>query len=191
MAFNQTLVLKDVRLSYVFVDEPQLDENGKNPKYSVTVMIPKTQEGEATVKRIKAAQKKTLQENLDRFGGKKPVGLKLTLRDGDDPEVTDFEAHPEYAGFYYMAVRSKTMPGLVDGQLKPLDEGEVYSGCWANVSVSSFAYNVSGNKGISFALRNIQKLRDDTPFGGVSRAEDDFEMLERQEFEDDDLDDIL
>ncbi len=37
-----------------------------------------------------------------------------------------------------------------------------------------YAYNSNGNKGIACGLNNLQKLRDGTPLGGHSRAEDDF-----------------
>ena len=55
-----------------------------------------------------------------------------------------------------------------------LDHSEVYSGVYARVSISFYAYNVNGSKGIACGLNNIQKVKDGKPFGGRSRAEDDF-----------------
>jgi hypothetical protein len=45
------------------------------------------------------------------------------------------------------------------------DETEVYSGAWYRAQVRAFAYENAGNKGVSFGLQNVQKLRDDDPLG--------------------------
>ena len=83
-----------------------------------------------------------------------------------------------------MSVSSKAQPGIVDRDKMPvLDASEVYSGCFVRVALGAFAYNNSGNKGISFGLNHVQKLRDGEPLGGITRAEDEFDDL------DDDQDD--
>ena len=70
---------------------------------------------------------------------------------------------------------SKTRPGIVDEDLNAvLDPTQVYSGCYARVSINAFPYSNSGNKGISFGLNNVQFLQDGEPLGGRTRAEDDF-----------------
>ena len=55
-----------------------------------------------------------------------------------------------------------------------LDRAEVYSGCYARVSVNFYAFNSNGNRGIACGLGNIQKVRDGEPLGGRSSAADDF-----------------
>lgn len=55
-----------------------------------------------------------------------------------------------------------------------LDRSEVYSGCYARVSVNFYAFNSNGNRGIACGLGNIQKVRDGEPLGGKSSAADDF-----------------
>ena len=67
--------------------------------------------------------------------------------------------------------------------MKPiLDRGEVYSGCYARVSLNFFAFNSNGSKGVACGLGNIQKVRDGEPLGGKSKAEDDFSTIEDEEF---------
>ena len=51
-----------------------------------------------------------------------------------------------------------------------LDRAEVYSGCYARVSINFYAFNSNGNRGIACGLGNIQKVRDGEPLGGRSSA---------------------
>lgn len=63
-----------------------------------------------------------------------------------------------------------------------LDRSEVYSGCYARVSLSFYAFNSNGNKGVACGLGNIQKVRDGEPLGGRTNAEDDFATLDDDDF---------
>lgn len=174
-----------VRLSYVHIFQPHAIEEGQEPKYSTAILIPKSDK--ATLKKIKNAVEAAKQAGLsNKFGGKLPANLKTPLRDGDE-ERPDQE---EYAGHYFLNASSKTAPGVVDQALNPImDSEEVYSGCYARVSLNFYAFNVSGNKGIACGLNNVQKLADGDYLGGRSRAEDDFDVVEG--LGEDDEDDFL
>jgi len=160
------------RLSYVHLFEPFSNIEGQEKKYSVTILVPKTDK--ATIAKLKAAREAAAEDGKAKtFGGKIPGNLKSTLHDGD--EEADLDRNPEYAGHWYMSVGSKTRPGVVDADLNAiLDSTAVYSGCYARVSINAFPYSQSGNKGISFGLNNVQFLDDGPALGGRSRAEDDF-----------------
>lgn len=166
------VVTGKVRLSYVHLFEPYSNDPEKEPKYSVTILIPKSDK--ATLAKINKAIEAAKEEGkTKKFGGKIPTNLSTTLHDGD--EEADLERNPEYAGHMYMAMSSKARPGIVDLDLNPiLDSTQVYSGCYARVSINAFPYNTSGKKGISFGLNNVQFLEDGEPLGGRTRAEDDF-----------------
>ena len=58
----------------------------------------------------------------------------------------------------------------------------MYSGCYARVSLSFYAFNSNGNKGVACGLGNIQKIKDGMPLGGRSSANDDFTTLEDDDF---------
>lgn len=63
----------------------------------------------------------------------------------------------------------------MDADRQPiLDRSEVYSGCYGRVSITFYAFNSNGNKGIACGLNNLQKIRDGEPLDGHTRAEDDF-----------------
>ena len=152
-----------VRLSYANVWEPA-SINGSKPKYSVSLIIPK---GDTkTIADINAAIDAAIQEGAAKFGGKIPnkAALKLPLRDGD-----------AYKGSYFVNANSTTAPEVVDRSLQRiLDRNEVYSGCYARVSINFYAFNSNGNRGIACGLGNIQKVRDGEPLGGKTSAADDF-----------------
>ena len=168
---------KDTRLSYFNGWEPK-SINGGPEKYSVSLLIPK--DDKETINAIEKAIDAAIEEGIGKFGGKKPnkAAIKLPLRDGDierDDEV--------YKGHYFINANSVTAPQIVDKAVKPiLDRSEVYSGCYARVSISFYAFNSNGNKGIACRLGNIQKIRDGEPLGGRSNASDDFTSLEDDDF---------
>ena len=158
-----------VRLSYANVWEPA-SINGSKPKYSVSLIIPK---GDTkTIADINSAIDAAIQDGAAKFGGKIPnkAALKLPLRDGDIER--DDEA---YKGSYFVNANSTTAPEVVDRSLQRiLDRNEVYSGCYARVSINFYAFNSNGNRGIACGLGNIQKVRDGEPLGGKTSAADDF-----------------
>lgn len=168
-----------VRLSYAHIFEPHAME-GQEPKYSVSVIIPKSDT--ETLKAIKAATDEAKEQGKGKWNGKIPANLKTPLRDGDAERPED-EA---YVGCYFLNASSKQKPGIVDADVHPvMDQSEVYSGCYARLTINFYAYNASGNKGVAAGLGNIQKLEDGEPLGGISRAEDDFDAVSEDSANDD------
>ncbi len=168
-----------VRFSYANVWEPQSVNDSDNKKYSVSLIIPKSDK--KTIDAINRAIETAKQDGKAKFGGRIPTNLKLPLRDGD----IDRENDEVYQGSYFLNANSYQQPGIVDAKVKPiLDQSEFYSGCYGRASIVFYAFNSNGNKGIACGLQNLQKLKDGEPRGGISKAEDDFEV---EEVEDDDL----
>ena len=166
---NTKVVTGIVRLSYEHVWEPA-SINGSNPKYSVSLIIPK--DDVKTIAAINQAVENAIKDGAAKFGGKIPPkgALKLPLRDGDTER--DDEA---YRNAYFVNANSTTAPQIVDRTVQPiLDRSEVYSGCYARVSINFYAFNSNGNKGVACGLGNIQKVRDGEPLGGKTSAADDF-----------------
>jgi hypothetical protein len=173
------VITGEVRFSYAHVFEPA-SINGSEPKYSVSILIDK--KDKKTLERIKAAIEAAKQAGLSKFGGKIPANLKLPVRDGD----TEREDDEVYAGKYFINANAKTKPGLVDKGGNPIiDTTEFYSGCYGHASITFYAFNTSGNKGIACGLNNIMKTRDGEALGGRASAEDDFADLIDEDFGDD------
>lgn len=171
--------------SYLNVNEAKAPIGGGTPKYSVSLIIPKSDT--VTIAKIRAAIKAAYEEGESKLKGNSKFvpdleDLKTPLRDGDK----DRKGDEAYANSYFINANSTTKPGVVDADRQPiLDSSELYSGIIGRASISFYAYNTNGNKGIACGLNNLQKLSDGTPLGGHSRAEDDFADL------DDDDEDFL
>lgn len=164
--------------SYLNVNEPKVPLGGGKPKYSVSLIIPKSDT--VTIAKIRAAIQAAYEEGQSKLKGTSKFvpdleDLKTPLRDGDKERKGD-EA---YANSYFMNANSTNKPGVVDGDRQPiLDTSELYSGIVGRASVNFYAYNNNGNKGIACGLNHLQKLADGTPLGGRTRAEDDFADLD-------------
>ena len=172
---NPTKVITGVktRWSYANVWEPK-SINGGAPKYSVSLIIPKSDT--KTVTAVTNAIQAAYDEGQSKLkGNSKSVpalsAIKNPLRDGD-AERPDDEA---YKDSYFINANSATAPGIVDAARQPiLERSEVYSGVYGRASINFYAFNSSGNKGIACGLNNLQKISDGEPLGGKTRAEDDF-----------------
>lgn len=103
------------RWSYANVWEPK-SINGGAPKYSVSLIIPKSDT--KTVAKIKAAIEAAYAEGESKLkGNSKSVppltSIKTPLRDGDVERPDD----PAYANAYFINANSATAPGIVDADL--------------------------------------------------------------------------
>ena len=156
--------------------------NGGAPKYSVSLIIPKSDT--RTVEKINAAIRAAYEEGQSKLKGNgKSVPalsvIKTPLRDGDT-ERPDDEA---YRNCYFINANSATAPGIVDADRNPiLERSEVYSGVYGRASISLYAFNSNGNRGIACGLNNLQKISDGEPLGGKARAEDDFDTEDDDDF---------
>lgn len=163
------LVTGNVRLSYAHLFEPYSAHEGQEKKYSVSLLIPKSDK--MTAKLINEAVEKAIQNGISsKWGGKRPKNLKLPLRDGDSERDDDI-----YQNHYFINANNKRQPGIIDKyKNKIVDPDEVYSGCYALASITLYPYNANGNVGIGCSIDNIMKVEDGEPLGNVHTAESDF-----------------
>ena len=161
---------KDTRLSYEHVWEP-VSINGGNPKYSVCAMIPKSDT--VTVEKLRKAIDAAYREGEGKLKGSgKSVppmsAIKNPLRDGDLDRPDD----PAFAGMWFVNANTDRAPGVVDLNCNTIIyRSEVYSGCYCRVSLTFYAFNSNGNRGIACGLNNLQKVKDGEHLGGRVSAE--------------------
>ena len=180
---NPTKVItgSETRWSYANVWDAK-SINGGAPNFSVSLIISKSDT--KTVEKIKAAIQAAYEEGQSKLKGNgKSVPalsvIKTPLRDGDTERPDD----PAYAGCYFINANSSVAPGIVDADRQPiLDRSEVYSGVYGRASISLYAFNSNGNRGIACGLNDLQKIKDGEPLGDKSRAEDDFATEEDDDF---------
>lgn len=171
---NPTKIITGIcRLSYANIWQAK-SINGGTPKFSTSVLISKSDA--VTISRVKKAIQAAYEEGEGKLKGNgksvPPLAtLKTPMRDGDVERPDD----PAYEGHWFVNANSGTAPGVVDINRQPIiDTSEIYSGVYARVSLSFYAFNSNGNKGIACGLQNIQKVRDGESLGGRTKAEDDF-----------------
>lgn len=174
------ITIHDVRLSYanLFQPRPPFNNPAGESKYSVTILVPKSN----------TAAKALLDQEIARaieagvgskWGGIRPPQPAICVHDGDGPRPSDGSAFGEECrGCWVFTASSKQAPFVVDGQVQPIiDPTQVYSGMWANVSVTFFAYNNAGKKGVGCGLNGVQKIRDDTPLSSRVTAQEAFQAI--------------
>ena len=172
---NPTKVITGiVRFSYANVWDPKPSLNGGKDKYSVSLIIKKSDK--KTLDDINKAIEAAYNEGQGKLKGTGKTVPPLSqihtpLRDGDIDRPDD----PAYAGCYFINANSDNKPGIVDAACKPIiDRSECYSGCYGRASLNLYCYFVNGNRGITAGLNNLQVVRQGEPLGSRSRAEDDF-----------------
>lgn len=166
------VVTGKVRFSFVHVFEPQAPQGGGEAKYSVTLLIPKSDK--PTLDKIKAAMAEARENFCNKNGASAlPAKPNHTLHDGDGVRDSGDPYGPECKGCYVITVSSKQKPVIVDNFRNEItDPAEVYSGCYGRAAINFYGYNANGKKGISAGLLSIQKLHDGEPFGTVGSADD-------------------
>ena len=178
-----------VRFSFCNIWEPKAPQGGGDPKYSITLLIPKSDT--VTLGKVKAAMAEARDNFCARNGASAlPQNPNNTLHDGDGMRPSGDPFGPECKGHYVITVSSKQKPVVVDNSKpKPqpiTDPAEVYSGCYGRASINFYGYATNGKKGISAGLLGIQKLHDGEHFGTVGSA-DDFNDGFTDEVDDDDF----
>ena len=154
----------EVRLSYCSLTTPRAAKQGGEPKYSVTLLIPKTDN--ATKADIDAAINAAAQEAL----------AKVPIHDGDGVRPSGVPFGDECKGHWVLTASTKNKPQVVgiDNINCELAPSDIYSGMYGRVTVRFFGYSNSGNKGIGCGLGNVLKTRDGEPLSGQASAASDF-----------------
>jgi len=172
---KRKVITGKVRFSYANVHEPRALAEGEEATYSVALLIDK--EDEKTIAKIEKAVDAAIKEGADKLKKTPKNKIKLPLRDGDEDKPDD----ENYQGKLFVNAKTRQKPQIVDKDLDPIiDKADFYSGCYGRASVIFYAFDMNGNKGVACLLQNLQKLEDGEPFGGQSKAEDDF----AEEYED-------
>ncbi len=182
---KQKLVTPEFRVSYPHVFKAT-SMDGKNPKFSITMLYKKTQDLSALQLAVKHAK-------IALFGPDKEDWPKMAspFKNGDSPENADKDG---YKGHWAVKASSNenARPGVVNyPECDPItDPTEFYAGCYARASVFARVWEFplnSGLYGIHFILDHVQKMKEGKPFGGKKSAKEAFGAL--ASMADEDLDD--
>jgi hypothetical protein len=162
---NLKVITPPFRVSFPALIKPRAFQNNE-PTYSVEMLFSKGTD----ISQLKAAAAAAAKK---KWPGEVPKNLRSPFKDGNEKN------YDGYKDVTVVVARSKNKPGLVDQDLNEIIEaGAIYGGCWARASITAYAYDKAGNRGVSFGLQNLQKVKDDTAFSGRANAKDEFETIE-------------
>lgn len=177
------------RASYPHLLKPKLNTLSKKEEYSVAALFPVGTDFSA----LKAAAQEAI---IRKWGADKsfwPQNLKLPFKEqgtrflidkATNRPVIDANGKPVLqpgyeAGGIFMDFKSTERPGVVNERVELVtDPNEIYAGCWCIAQVRVGAYDNAGNRGVSFYLQNLQKVKDGEPLGTVKvKATDAFKPI--------------
>ena len=167
----------EVRISYANLVTPRASRQGGEPKYSVTLLIPKTDT--ATLNDIASSINAAYEDGVSRkWGGAHPQKKEL-LHDGEGLRPSGLPFGDECKGHYVLTASTKNKPQVVgiDNINCELAPNDIYSGMYARVTLNFFPYDTSGSKGVGCGLGNVLKIRDGEPLAGGASAASDFADL--------------
>lgn len=191
---SETKIFVHGRLSFCHLDKPWSGAEGNEPKYSVSLIIPKghTQTIAAIENAIESAVK---EGTTKKWEGKRPnvksSNFKYPLKDGDVERPND-EAYKGCMCITCSSDRPVKVYRVIGGVETEVDPTEAYSGCWGYVMIGCFPFN-KGSKGVSAGLDGVVKTVDDERLGGaVGMSVKDLAGLELDsDDEDGDPDDLF
>ncbi|SEL13906.1 DUF2815 family protein [Ruminococcus albus] len=166
----------EVRLSYVHLAQPYQNKQGGDPRYQVTLLIPKTDV--ATKADIDASIQAAYEDGVqNKWKGARPQLKNALIYDGDGCKTDGTPFGAECKGHWVItasspSTRKPQVVGIdnVNVELAPTD---IYSGMYARVTINFFSYDSHGSKGVGCGLGNVLKIRDgETLSGGASAASD-------------------
>lgn len=142
-------------ISYPHLHEARAANPTSAPKFSANIILPSTMD----------------QADWDILNGmaahvlaaKWPQGAPADCR---SPFKNAGDKIPQYAGHYALncSAAADRPPQVVRENPRELaSPGEVYPGCGVNVFLGAYAYDASGNKGVSFGLNAVQIADRTTP----------------------------
>lgn len=106
------------------------------------------------------------------------------IKKGDTNTNSEGEIRNGYEGMYFVSPKTgeKYPPKIVGRDGREITEKDLYGGCWVRAQIVASAYETGANKGVTFYLNQVMKVKDGERFGGV--PDDVFDVSEIDDNED-------
>jgi hypothetical protein len=172
------------RVSYPHVFKPQAYRDTDKPKYSITMLFPKSADLSPLKEIIKQAK-------IAAFGPDKsewPDELESPVSDGNThiDEATG-EIKEGYKDHWVVKASSNEdqKPSVVDQDVEPIiNQSDFYPGCYARAQVLATTWKYMRKQGVMLILDHVQKVKDGKPFGGKMPADKVFQPINSGESDD-------
>lgn len=184
MAFTK-LITPVFRASFPNLFVPKAMQEGQTPKYSVSAVFDPSTFSVKDKERWEAIKALIDTATLEKFKKKAsalPGNYKQAIRDG--AEKADLEGYGE--GKVFANLSSKMKPGVVDKDGNDMSPDDIYPGCYMRATVSAYAYDMNGGRGVALGLQNVRFVKDGERLDSRTDAGEDFKDIEDDRDEDGD-----
>lgn len=157
-------------LSYPHLFTPRSVNPGDDPKFSVSILIPKNDPQIATI------NAEIAQAKANAFPSGFPATGKICLKDC----AVQWPDDPKIAGYYALQTNcaADRRPPVVDANLQPvMDPSLVYPGALAWVAVNFAAYNMPVNKGVGAYVNGVMLTGQEGPLGRLDNSQTPEQMF--------------
>jgi hypothetical protein len=167
---SEKVKLTNVRLSFPSLFKPAQNnfDRNKEPKYEATFLVPK--EDKLQTDMLKAAIERLVKQ---KWPSGAPKGTRYCVGNGDEKE------YEGYAGTITVKASSKRPPMIVNRDLSPIRETDniLYPGCYVNATVTLFAMDDSGIRGVFAWINAVQFSHGGAAFSGGVDVASEFEVI--------------
>lgn len=149
-------------LSFPHLFTPRAIEQGQEPKYSCSVLIPKNDPQVAQIQQAIDTEKQ------NGFPSGFPANGKLCLVDCALPKSNGEPNDPKLANYYELRATSGAdqKPHVVDMNTQPvMDPGKVFAGAVAWVAINTYSYNKPTSKGVTAGLNGVMLTGEEGALG--------------------------
>ena len=174
-------------ISFPHVFTPRAPTPGADERYSVSLIFDAKAQGTPEYKAMKKAVMEAAEE---KWGAKakdmiQKGQLRMPFREASEKS--------QYAGYddgcIFVNAWSKQKPDVIDGRLQDVVPSDLFPGCMGRITYKAFAYENSGNRGVSVGLNNLQVSDFTTPrLDGKKKGKDDFDQLDMSDQDGSDTD---
>lgn len=182
-----SLVLPEGIMLWNALFNPRKGRNGKAGKHECNFLYHKSVDLSVAKEEAMLAGKDKFSKAFREANGKWPAKIATPFKRtvDNDKLVAALEAADMKVEDYpvYIAARATDKPGIVgpNGKSDGIEQEHVYAGRKGRMTVDTFGYDVEGNSGVSYGLKNVQLLDHAEPLvigGGKVNAESEFEAVE-------------
>lgn len=162
----ENIITPEFRAAFISVhratSQKNADGSTSKPKFNIRAVFPANAD-------LSQMKKEAQEAAVAKWGDKVPKTMRSPFRLNEELDKPVPGIPDNWIVMTFSAAEDRR-PGVVDANLADIiDPTQVYSGAWFRCQVRAFAYENAGNKGVSFGLQNVQKLRDDDPLGGANQ----------------------
>lgn len=163
-------------LSFPVLFSPRPRAPGGEPVYQCSLLFDQQAQRHPDFAALIAAMNECIDEQWGAGKSRDKAFLQGIRRPFRRTQEKQYKGY-DIPGGLFISPWTKSRPGVVDAQRNEITVPEdIWAGQLARATVAPFAYNQAGNRGVSFALNNLQICRTDGErLDGRRAAPDDFD----------------